>query len=92
MSIQRRTAFYEESGGVFRFLDWALTQTTLGMMAEPFNANNRYGMSPAIQFDPTDEIVRMDNISRIDFDKSLLLLSGGSEQIHGGALIPRDGR
>lgn len=92
MSIQRRTAFYDESGGVVRFWDWGLTQTTLGMMAEPFNANARYGLGPAIQFDPADEMVRIDIIAKASIDKHMLLLSGGSEQIHGGTLIPRDGR
>lgn len=91
--IVKRTVFYDNTDGVKRFWDWALARTSLGTMAEPFVANNRHSVGTVnIQFDPTDMISRIDDIKEADIDQSLLLLSGGDEQIHGGTLIPRTGR
>lgn len=92
-SIIRRTVFYDNTGGIARFWDWALCGTTLGTMAEPFSANNRHAVNTAsIEFDPEDEIARIDYITQASSDRQQLLLSGGNEVIHGGTLMPKVGR
>ena len=93
MSIQRRAVFYDNTNGIVRFWDWALVTTTLGTMAEPFLPNARHSPDADFgQFDPTDEIARIDDIRASSIDTSLLTLSGGEHQLHGGAQLPRDGR
>ncbi len=94
MSIQRRTVFYDLTDGIVRFWDWALVTTTLGTMAEPFNANARHQLdTPAIEFDPTDEMCRIDEIRAVPSDFQSKFMSGGSDTVlSGGVLIPRDGR
>ena len=86
MSIQRRTVFYDVTHGISRFWDWALVTTTLGTMAEPFMPNARDSGS---EFDPEDEINRIDEIRAQPIDVSMLVLSGGEAQIHGGYQLPR---
>lgn len=92
MSIQKRVCFYDDAGGFIRFWDWALTTTTLGTMVEPFLPNDRHQFGPFDEFDPTDEIARIDEMRAASVDKQLLLLSGGQHQLHGGYQLPRDGR
>lgn len=92
MSILRRTVFYDKTGGIVRFWDWALTTTTLGTMAEPFTANMRPDKAPIRNFDPTDECARIDEMVEADINQSLIMLSGGVNQLHGGCLLPRVGR
>jgi hypothetical protein len=93
MSIINRTVFYDNTGGVVRFWDWALVTTNLGTMAEPFNANMRVAVNtPVVEFDPTDEFVRIDEMRAMPIDASMLYLSGGSMQLHGGYQMPRDGK
>ena len=92
MSIQSRTIFYDNTSGIVRFWDWALVTTTLGTMAEPFNTSKYQHDTPTIEFDPTDEIAKITEIRAADIDKSLLILSGGETQLHGGVMIPRNGR
>jgi hypothetical protein len=92
MSIQKRSVFFDDTGGYVRFWDWALCTTTLGTMAEPFLPNDRHQFGPFDQFDPTDEIARIDDIRSSSVDKQLLVLSGGSHALTGGTLHPRDGR
>jgi len=93
MSITNRTVYFDVTNGVARFWDWATVTTTIGSMSEPFIVNARTSTgTPKIEFDPTDEISRIDNITGRDIDKSLLVLSGGDYQLTGGYLIPRDGR
>jgi hypothetical protein len=92
MSIQKRSVFFDDTGGYVRFWDWALCTTTLGTMAEPFLPNDRYQFGPFDQFDPTDEMARIDDIRASSVDKQLLVLSGGLHALTGGTLLPRDGR
>ncbi len=93
MSIRKRTVFYDKTGGIIRFWDWALTTTDIGSMVEPFEANDRTTRDGGIRnFDATDECTRIDDMREADIGQSLLLLSGGNTQIHGGCLIPRTGR
>ena len=92
MSIQNRTVFYDYTNGIARFWDWALITTTLGTMVEPFQLGKHQLDTPSIEFDPTDEIVKINEIRAADVDKSLLILSGGVTQLNGGTMIPRNGR
>ena len=93
MSILKRTAFYDQTGGFVRMWDWALTMTTLGAMAEPFCINNRKSPdSDVIAFDPTDQIARVDELINMDIGKEKLVLSGGDHQLNGGTMMPRAGR
>jgi len=92
-TILRRDVFYDDTGGYIRFWDWALCTTTLGTMAEPFFPNDRLGIQAQIsEYDPTEEMSRMDGIRASSVDKQLLTLSGGQHQLHGGPLMPRVGR
>lgn len=89
MSIQRRTVFYDTVDGV-RFWDWALVTTTLGTMAEPFMPNARHFVGQDFpEFDPSDMMNKIDEVVPKSIDVSLLVLSGGDDQIHGGAQLPR---
>lgn len=93
MSITNRTVYYDVTDGIKRFWDWASVTTTIGSMVEPFVVNARVSKeTPIIEFDPTDEIARIDEIKGRTIDKSLLVLSGGDYQLHGGYMMPRDGR
>ena len=93
MSILKRTVFYDNTGGVVRFWDWAEVLTTIGTMVEPFRVDARRSTQTAtIQFDPTDEMCRIDEIRALDIDRSKLYLSGGEYALHNGCQIPRDGR
>lgn len=92
--VLKRTVLYEKRDGKIRFQDWALVVHEQGTMAEPFNVNSRYDRMAGdmTNFDYTDPSNRIDEIKEIDADKSLIFLSGGSDQIHGGNLLPRVGR
>jgi len=98
MSILRRTIFIEKDnsrpleGTYHRICDFALVSTTLGTMMEPFRpfAKNANGTNIA-NYDPTDEMSRIDDIQFINLDKHMTLLSGGGESIHGGLTL-RTGR
>jgi hypothetical protein len=92
MSILKREVYYDDTGGLVRFWDWALATTTLGTMAEPFTPDSQYAFAPQREYDPTDEIARIDSVRAAPIDKSLLLLSGGVTQLNGGTLCPRLGR
>ncbi len=93
MSITNRTALYDFTGGYVRFWDWAEVTTTLGAMAEPFFANERHSNdTPTIEFDPTDEIAMINEMKARPIDESMLYLSGGLHQLHGGYQMPRDGK
>ena len=91
MSILKRTVFFDNTSGIKRFWDFALVQTTLGAMVEPFTANDRKGGSPVINYDPTDMMVRIDEIEGKPIDVQQLVLSGGFH-LHGGTTLPRNGR
>ena len=101
--ITHRTVFAEftkDSNGkkYLRFADWALVQTGLGLMVEPFNANQRttaagWGNQTAIDFE--DQIAMINFIEFVNADTLPTMLSGGSGHgpiIHGGNTIPRVGR
>ena len=92
MSIQKRSVFFDDTGGYVRFWDWSLCTTTLGTMAEPFMPNDRHLPGKFGQFDPTDEISRIDELRAASVDKQLLTLSGGLHQLNGGYQLPREGR
>ena len=92
MSILKREIFYDDAGGFVRFADWASVTTTLGAMAEPFLPNDRHLPGAFGQFDPTDEIARIDSIRVVDADVQPRALSGGDHALNGGVQLPRDGR
>jgi hypothetical protein len=99
MSILKRTVFYEQVDGIIRFWDWALTTTTLGTMAEPFVPNDRHSIDyDFIQYDATDECVRIDEIRGAPLDQQVPILGGGQFadgtwiMLNGGHQLPRDSR
>lgn len=93
MSIQKRTVLYEKTkSGVYRFSDWALSTTPLGVCAEPFSVNLKKSPGGINNFDATDEMSRVDEMQNIDLDREKFILSGGEHALHGGALMPRTGR
>jgi hypothetical protein len=92
MSIVRRTVLFDGTTDVVRFLDWAYVDTTIGPMGEPFLPNARTSTStPISDFDPTDEIARIDEIRSLPVDASFGYFSGGGQAI-GGYQMPRDGK
>lgn len=93
MSILNRTVFYDTSRGISMFWDWALVTTTLGVMAEPFVAGAKHvANTPLVDFEPEDEINRIDILRAMPLDKEQLVLSGGDDHLHGGATVTRIGR
>jgi hypothetical protein len=92
MSILKRDVYFDNTGGFVRFWDWAICTTTLGSMAEPFQPDARYGFGPQREFDPTDELARIDSLQAAPIDTQLLVLSGGVNQLIGGTQNPRIGR
>jgi hypothetical protein len=90
MGILKREVFYDNTGGVVRFWDWAQTTTTLGAMAEPFNPNDRFKMDGVSEFDPTDDMTRIDDIRASPIDIQPIQLSGGVHALIGGPLNPRN--
>lgn len=92
-AIEKRTVFYDNTGGVVRFWDWAVVVTALGNMAEPFMANSRMMPSgPIVEFDPTDEFSRIDEIRAKPIDKEKFVLSGSTDATIGGYQFPRDNK
>jgi len=45
-----------------------------------------------VDFDPEDEIARIDDIRSMSLDKEQLILSGGDGHLHGGPTVTRTGR
>lgn len=92
MSILRREVLYHQVNGNIRFLDWALTTTTLGAMAEPFCVSARHSVqTPNINFDANDIMARIDGIRQVDHGQDKLALSGGDHALNGGPLMPLTG-
>jgi hypothetical protein len=92
MSIVKRTVLFDKTTDVFRFLDWAYVDTTIGPMGEPFLPNARTSTgTPISDFDPTDEISRIDELKALPVDASLSYFSSGLQAI-GGYTMPRDGK
>jgi hypothetical protein len=92
--ILKRTVFCEaEKSSPLRFADWARVITPQGTMAEPFTTIFlRNAPDVDIEdYDPTEEMCRVDEIEFTNLDKVSQNLSGG-ELIHGGDLHPRVGR
>ena len=93
MSILNRTVYYDTSRGISMFWDWATVTTTIGAMVEPFIVGEKFAFDVAtVDFDPEDEIARMDIIRAMPLDKEQLVLSGGDGHLHGGPTVTRIGR
>ncbi len=93
MSILNRTVYYDNTNDLAMFWDWAIVTTTLGVMAEPFIAGQKFVANvPLEDFDPEDEIARIDTIRAMPLDKEQLILSGGDQHLHGGPTVTRTGR
>jgi hypothetical protein len=96
MSILKREVYFDNTSGLARFWDWAVTTTTLGVMAEPFSVGSvavGTGLSGnGDHIDPTDEIARIDALRAAPRDFSIRYLSGDSGlALNGGDLRPRTG-
>ena len=94
MSILNRTVYYDNSRGLAMFWDWAKVTTTLGVMAEPFIVNAKFtAQTPLVDFDPDDEINRVDEIRALPIDREQLILSSSAvDHLHGGPTVTRIGR
>lgn len=91
MSILKRTVYYDNSRGRAMFWDWSKVTTTLGVMAEPFIAGMKFTPNtPLVDFDPDDEINRIDEIRAMPLDKEQLILSSSAvDHLHGGPTVTR---
>lgn len=93
MSILKREVLYGVANNITRFSDWAICTTTIGTMVEPFSPNTRRLTGTSIgDFDPSDEVSRIDSMREINIDKESILLSGGEHALIGGYCMPRTGR
>ena len=94
MSILNRTVYYDNSHGRAMFWDWAKVTTTLGVMVEPFIAGAKFTVNtPTVDFDPDDEINRIDEIRALPIDREQLILSSSAvDHLHGGPTVTRIGR
>ena len=94
MSILKRTVYYDNSRGIAMFWDWAKVTTTLGVMAEPFVVGAKHvANTPLVDFDPDDEINRIDEIRAMPIDREQLILSSSAvDHLHGGPTVTRIGR
>ena len=91
-AVLQRVAFVERTkDGYIRFADWALATTRLGVMAEPFPGRGYFG-EKGVAFDATDDLALISEIQQINSDMLPTMLSGGGPVLHGGNLMPRDGR
>ena len=87
MSIKNRTVFYSTKGGQVKFLDWAHTVTSIGMMAEPFSMNLRGSPnSNILDYDPSDMMVKVDRLQQVEDEGDLKRVMSG---VHGGNGLPR---
>jgi len=92
MSILKREALYSVKGGQVKFLDWAITTTSIGACAEPFTVNARRQPSAnALDFDPSDMMVKVDDLHQVDDEgeATRALSFGSATPIHGGNAQPR---
>ena len=91
MSILKRTVFVDNRDGRLMFWDWAQVMTSIGSMAEPFLPGGRWNVNQDFEdFDPDDEINRIDEIRALPIDKEQIILS--SDYSMGGTGSPRIGR
>ena len=90
-SIRRRRVFYnKKNDGQYRFLGWAHVVTSMGVMAEPFNLNDRHVPSNNMaNYDPSDMMARIDDLQQIEDGKEIRVISFDNDPIHGGDLLPR---
>lgn len=75
--------------GLIRFLEWAHVRTDLGSMAEPHTLGNIAHSTPLREYDPTDMIARIDGIRHVDKGDITTIFG---ENVHGGTLMPLNGR
>jgi len=81
------------SDGYFRFADWALATTSLGVMAEPFTPQQKVNVEDkGITFDATDDLALISDIRQVNSDLIPTFISGGGIVWCGGILMPRTGR
>lgn len=90
MSILHRTVYYDITNGISMFWDWCQVSTTIGTMVEPFIVGAKFATNtPLGEFDPNDEIARIDTIRSAQLDTEGKYLSGGQGHLHGGSTLPR---
>jgi hypothetical protein len=68
--------------------DWAVVVTSIGTCVEPFGMFDRHVHDVQIRNrDWEDDISRIDKIEFLSLDKQV-----AGDNVHGGYLLPRDGR
>lgn len=88
--IKRRAVLYIHDKDLYRFPGWALTTTTLGTMAEPFDVTlSRPIGGGVVDYDPSDPAVRIDEMRQIrpGTESGYIM---GDERVTGGNLHPRE--
>jgi hypothetical protein len=90
MGILRRTLIMGSEKDQIRFWDWNRVSTTLGQMFEPRPYLNRPAFA---QFDPADELAKIDEIEYRDRRVPWFFDMEGDPatktRLHGGELIPQ---
>jgi hypothetical protein len=86
--ILRRTVFINPKGGYMRPRDWAVVQTALGPMAEPFNLFERHVYNAGLaNFDSTEPQCMVNDVVFTERDDKQLI----GDTVHGGCMTPRVG-
>jgi hypothetical protein len=91
--IQKRTVYYVIWNKMIRFFDWAHCITSVGVMAEPFMANQRTqsGCAPD-DFNFEDDCTRIDEMVNLDQGSFNQKIScDESMPTVGGLMMPRVG-
>lgn len=85
MAIERRTVFMvNRKDGTQWFTGWAMVETGLGTMVEPFVPN-----AVASLYEPTGEMERIDEFFLVEPGKEKRVLSGDADMpLHGGQFAP----
>lgn len=91
--VLKRVMYIDNSDGFVRFHDWALVNTELGMMLEPFcypgvkwQHNSTGGL---LDYDAKESMHRIDEMQTYSLDRGLQILG---DTVIGGTLMPRVGR
>ena len=95
--VTKRTVFADNSGGYWKFHDWAISIVPgFGTMFEPFVINSvgrSTGKSDRAAVDNTDSVRMINEIQLEPVDKHWIVMSGDAGyRLHGGYAFPRTGK
>ena len=86
MSVINRTLFYTRVKDKIAFHEWTMVNTSLGVMIEPLNLQNRFN-ADGTAFDLTDEASLITEMKEVDFNQlaRYFPFSDGETRLHSGS-------